>query len=58
MKSFYEYDISFGLVTPTGGLLKQLMVSIQIPQISKAFFFKLLTKNRDYATWAVSANWH
>ena len=44
MKSFYEYDISFGLVTPTGGLLKQLMVSIQIPQISKAFFSTFLPK--------------
>ena len=39
MKSFYGHDISFGLVTPIGGLLKQLRMSIQIPQISRAIFF-------------------
>ena len=40
MKSFYRHDISFGLVTPIGGLLKQLRMSIQIPQISRAIFFR------------------
>ena len=32
-----KYDIVFGSVAPIGGLLKQLLLSFQLPQISRAF---------------------
>ena len=33
-----KYDILFGSVALVGGLLKQLLVSFKLPQISRAFF--------------------
>ena len=36
-KFLMKYDIVFGSVAPIGGLLKQLLVSFQLPQISMAF---------------------
>ena len=63
MKSFYGHDISFGLVTPIGGLLKQLRMSIQIPQISRAIFFLNFLPNtrimqHGLCFFVKSANWH
>lgn len=62
MKVFMNMTFHFGLVTPVAGLLKQLKVSIQIPQISRAFFFPKFLPNTGIMQHGLCfcevSNWH
>ena len=53
-----KYDILFGSVALVGGLLKQLLVSFQLPQISRAFFLLNKGIEHEVVDFVKSADWH
>ena len=60
-KVIMKHDILFGSVLTVGNLLKELMVSVQVSQLSRAFFQNILPNKRivqHRLYFGKSVDWH